>query len=132
MDRKLPQNQELERLIRLSAASRSCLTSEVIALKQQLDFPTRIRGSLKSHPTAWLFGSLASGFAGSLMFRRKSEAPLTKRRGLVVTLLGLALTAARPFAKVWLADQVKSYLIGRPNTVPGNPPRSQSRFIHPI
>lgn len=132
MDRKLSQNQELERLIRLGAASRSCLTSEVIALKQQLDFPSRIRGSLKSHPTAWLFGSLASGFVGSTMFRKKSAAPQTKHRGLVVTLLGLALTAARPFAKVWLADQVKSYLIGRPGTAPANPPRSQSRFIHPI
>ena len=132
MDLKLPPNQELERLIRLAAASRSCLTSEVIALRQRLDFPTRIRGSLKSHPTAWLFGSLASGFAGSLMFRRKSAAPETKPRGSVVTLLGLALTAARPFAKVWLADQVKSYLIGRPGTVPANPPRSQSKSVHPI
>ena len=132
MDRKLPPNQELERLIRLSAASRSCLTSEAITLRQRLDFPTRIRTSLKSHPTAWLFGSIASGFVGSLMFRRKSAAPEAKRRGAVVTLLGLALTAARPFAKVWLADQVKSYLIGRPGTVPANPPRSQSESVHPI
>ncbi len=131
MDRKPPQNPEIERLIRLGAASRSCLTSEVIALKQRLDFPTRIRGSLKSHPTAWLFGSLASGFVGSLLFRRKPAATATKHRGLPVTLLGLALTAARPFAKVWLADQVKSYLIGRPGSFPANPPRSQSQFTNP-
>ncbi len=132
MDRKPPQNQEIERLIRLGAASRSCLTSELITLKQRLDFPTRIRGSLKVHPAAWLFGSVASGFVGSLFFRRKPAAAGTKHRGLPVTLLGLALTAARPFAKVWLADQVKSYLIGRPGTLPANPPRSQSRSIHPI
>ncbi len=132
MDRKPSQTQEIERLIRLSAASRSCLTGEVIALKQQLDFPARIRGSLKSHPTAWLVGSLASGFVGRLLFRRKSSPPQTKRRGLTANVLGFALTAARPFAKVWLADQVKSYLIGRPGNVAANSSRSQSRFHHPI
>ena len=132
MDRKSAQTQEIERLIRLSAASRSCLTREVIALKQQLNFPARIRGSLKCHPTAWLFGSLASGFVASLFFRRKRPPQQTKHRGIVVTLLGLALTAVRPFAKVWLADQVKSYLIGRPGSHPANPARSQSRSNSPF
>ncbi len=128
MDRKLPPNQEIERLIRLSAASRACLTQEGVALKQRLDFPARIRGSLKGHPSAWLFGSLASGFVGSLMFRRKAPASGTKRRGLMMTLLGLALTAVRPFAKVWLADQVKFYLITRPGALPN----STSRPNNPI
>lgn len=132
MDRKLPQSQEIERLIRLSAASRSCLSGEVTQLKLRLDVPTRIRGSLKTHPTAWLFGSLASGFAASLLFRRKPAPTGAKPRGLPLTLLGLALTAVRPFAKVWLADQVKSYLIGRPGSFPANPPPSQSQFRNPI
>ena len=132
MDRKPSQNQEIERLIGIGAASRSCLTREVVALKQQLDIPTRIRGSLKSHPTAWLFGSMASGFVGSVLFRRKPAAAKTKHRGIPHALLGLALTAARPLAKVWLADQVKGYLIGRPGSVPANPSRSPSRFTNPI
>ena len=127
MDRKLPQNQEIERLIRLGAASRSCLTREVTVLKQRLDFPKRIRGSLKSHPTAWLFGSLASGFVGSLFFRRRPAATGKKHRGLPVTLLGLALTAARPLAKVWLTDQLKGYLIGRPGAFRANHPGVNSR-----
>ena len=128
MDRKLPPHQEIERLIRLSADSRACLTREVVAVKQRLDFPARIRGSLKGHPSAWLFGSLASGFVGSLLFRRKPAVTGTKHRGLMMTLLGLALTAARPFAKVWLADQVKLYLIKRPGTLP----ESRYRPNHPI
>ena len=132
MDRKLPPNQEIERLIRLSATSRACLTSELISLKQRLDFPARIRDSLKSHPSGWLFGSLASGFVGSLFFRRKPAATVTKQRGLLVTLLGLAVTAARPFAKVWLADHVKGYLIGRQGNSPVNRPRSQARSINPV
>ena len=124
MDRELPPHPEIERLIRLSAASRACLAREVVAVKQRLDFPARIRGSLKGHPSAWLFGSLASGFAGSLLFRRKTPVTGTKHRGLTMTLLGLALTAARPFAKVWLADQVKLYLIKRPGSLPNASSRS--------
>lgn len=116
MDRKLPKNQEIERLIRLGEAARSCLGNEAVLLKQRLDVPTRIRGSLKSHPAAWLFGSLASGFAaGLLLFRRKPAAAAEKKhRGLALTLLGLTLTAVRPFAKVWLTDQVKNYFAGQP------------------
>lgn len=114
MDRKLPKNQEIERLIRLGAAARSCLGNEAVLLKQRLDVPARIHGSLKNHPAAWLFGSLASGFAATLLFRRKPAAVEKKHRGLALTLLGLSLTAVRPFAKVWLTDQVKNYLAGQP------------------
>ena len=126
MDPKPPHHQEIERLIRASAASRSCLKNEVIELKQRLDFPSRIRGSLKSHPSAWVIGSLASGFAASLLFRRKTVVAGRKPRGLALTLLGLALTAVRPFAKVWLADQVKHHLIGRPGAYTTHPPGAKS------
>ncbi len=112
MDRKLPKKQEIERLIRLGEAARSCLGDEAILLKQRLDVPARIRGSLKDHPAGWVLGSLASGLAASLLFRLKPRATEKKHRGLPLTLLGLALTAVRPVAKVWLTDQVKNYLAG--------------------
>lgn len=126
MDPKLPYHQEIERLTRVSAMSRSCLQNELSGLKQRLDFPSRLHGSLKSHPTTWLVGSLASGFAASLLFRRRSVPTGTKPRGLALTLLGLALTAVRPFAKVWLADQVKHHLIRRPGTNPSILPGTDS------
>jgi hypothetical protein len=116
MDRKLQEDREIQQLIRQGDAARGLLKSEVIALKQKLDFPAKIRGSLKSHPTGWLLGSLASGFIGSMLLRRRGNHPVKKQRGLVFSLLGLALTAARPLAKVWLADQVKNYFAGRPNS----------------
>ena len=106
MDRKLPENPEIQRLIRLSEASRACLESEVVALKHRLDVPSRIRGSLNNHPSAWLFGSVASGLAASLIFRRRPAAT-KKRRGISGALIGLTLTAARPLAKVWLSGQLK-------------------------
>lgn len=129
MDRKLPKDQEIERLIRRSDAARSCLEGEAVSFKRRLDVPARIRGSLKEHPVGWLLGSLASGLAASLFLRFKPHAPEQKRRGLPLTLLGLTFTAVRPMAKVWLADQVKNYLM-RQSTAsatfsnPLHPPRS--------
>lgn len=112
MDRKLPDNPEIEKLIRQSAVSRAYLGSEIVALRQRLDVPARIRGSLAQHPTGWLFGSLASGLFATMLFRRKPAAP-KKPRGFPGVLLGLTLTAVRPLVKVWLADQLKNWLAGR-------------------
>lgn len=125
MDRKLPENPEIQRLIRLSQASRSFLGNEALALKHKLDVPARLRDSLKSHPTTWLFGSLASGLAASLIFRRR-PAVEKKRRGIPGTLLGLTLTAARPLAKVWLADQIKHWIA--PASQPTAPRNNQKPF----
>lgn len=129
MDRKLPKNQEIQRLIRLGAAARSCLGDEVVLLKQRLDVPARIRGSLKDHPAGWVLGSLASGLAASLLFRLKPRAVEKKHRGLALTLLGLTLTAIRPMAKVWLTDQVKNYLAGQSRTSTAK--ASPSSLPHP-
>jgi hypothetical protein len=109
MDRKLPENPEIQRLIRLSQASRSFLGNEALSLKHRLDVPARLRDSLKSHPSTWLFGSLASGLAASLIFRRRPASD-KKRKGIPATLMGLTLTAARPLAKVWLTDQLKHWI----------------------
>lgn len=117
MDRKLPENPEIRRLIELSEHSRRCLESEVSALKHKLDVPSRVRDSLRQNPVGWLAGSLASGLAASLLLRRK-PAVETKRKGIPATLLGLTLTAARPLAKVWLASQVKQWAAGTTSSIP--------------
>jgi hypothetical protein len=131
MDRKLSEKAEIERLIRLSENARSCLENEAARIKQRFDIPARIRGSLRAHPTSWLFGSLASGLAASLLFTRRKPAVKTKHRGVTGMLLGLTLTAARPLAKVWLSNQAARWLAqasaapaaGRP--VPRPLPKSQ-------
>lgn len=116
MDRKLPKKQEIEQLIRLSDNARSRLEQDVRSLKHRLDVPARLRDSLKSHPSGWLLGSLASGFVASMLMRRKSAPSVVskKNRSLPLTLMGLALTAVRPLAKVWLTGHVKNYLTGPP------------------
>ncbi|RYD53718.1 MAG: hypothetical protein EOP83_23005 [Verrucomicrobiaceae bacterium] len=116
MDRKLPENPEIRRLILLGEAARASLSHEAVVLKRRLDVPARVRSSLRSHPTGWLVGSLASGLAASLLFRRRpvrSVREEKKSKSLPLALLGLTLTAVRPFAKVWLTDQVKNYLSGQ-------------------
>lgn len=137
MDRKLSKNPEVERLIRIGESARSCLKSEVSSLHERLDFPARIRDSLKSHPTGWLVGSLGSGLVASLLFRRKpskaataAAAPTgaTKHRGLLASLLGLAFTAARPLLKVWLTNQATGYFAGRSGTVPASRHPDRNHF----
>jgi len=132
MDPKHSEKVEVERLIRLSANARARLGNEAAALRRRLDFPARVRSSLAAHPTSWLFGSLASGLAASLFFRRRPAAKAKhKGRGIFGVLLGLTLTAAKPLAKVWLTQQlarwatqyVESPPPGRP--VPRPLPRSQ-------
>lgn len=111
MDRKPQTNPEIQHLIHLAEASRSCLGAEAAALRHKLDFPARVRSSLRHHPSAWMLGSLASGLAASMLLRRRPPAP-KKRRGFSHSLLGLTLTAARPLAKIWLAGQLKQWAAG--------------------
>ncbi len=129
MDRKLSKTREIERLTGIGDTARVRLGQEATLLKHRLDVPSRIRGSLKSHPTGWLLGSLAAGLAASLLFRRRPPPPEIKRRSLPITLLGLALTAIRPLAKVWLTDHVKNYLSGQ-LTAP-SPLRYPTKSHHP-
>jgi hypothetical protein len=128
MDRKLSEKARIEQLIRLSAASRACLESEAAALRKRLDFPKRVYNSLAAHPATWMFGSLASGLFASALFRRRPRPAAPKRRGAVLGLLGLTLTAAKPLAKVWLANQMKDWITRpRPTSPTARPlPRSQS------
>lgn len=125
MDRKLSGNPEIERLIRISESARSCLQDEAISLRRRLDVPARVRDSLKSHPMGWVLGSLGSGLAASLFFRRKaapaaSTAATAKPRGWLASLLGLGLTAAQPLLKVWLTRQLTGYLAGRSGNFPAS------------
>jgi len=121
-------------LIRLSANARSCLGNEASALRRRLDIPARVRSSLAAHPTSWLFGSLASGLAASLLFRRRPVAKIQRKgRGLLGVILGLTLTAARPLAKIWLTQQLARWASQAAiTTPPGRPvprPLPRSQFL---
>ena len=108
--------------MRVSESARSTLDDAALLLRQKLDFPTRIRGSLKSHPAGWLVGSLASGLAASWIFSRKPSSTEKKHRSLPMKLLGLSLTAVQPMARVWLSNQVKNYFLTPRRSCPESSP----------
>lgn len=126
MDRKLQQRQEIERLMRVSESARSTLDDAALLLRQKLDFPTRIRGSLKSNPAGWLVGSLASGLAASWIFSRKPTSTEKKHRSLPMKLIGLSLTAVQPMARAWLSNQVKNYFSTPRRSYPESSPHSDA------
>lgn len=113
MDRKTAEKSEVERLIRLSAAARSRLAIDAATLREKLDVPARIRHSLHDKPGMWLTGSIVSGLAASMLFRRKKSTRPEKSRGFAGTLLGLTLTTARPLLKIWLGDALRKWLTHR-------------------
>lgn len=114
MAAKSTTSEEIERLIRLSAASRSQLAAEVVALKARFDLPTRLRSSVRGHPGAWLGGSLIAGLGTSLLLRRKPAAKA--RKGWLGWTLPLATSMLRPALKLWLADRLKQQFTPRPTT----------------
>lgn len=127
MDRKL-QDQEIQRLIQLGDSARSGIQRETLILKQRLDLPSRIRGAIKSHPTGWILGAAGAGLTMSRLFfrSRKPKQAEVARKSFPMVALGLTLTALRPFAKVWLANQLKRYLAGQLGTQTGRPSPTSS------
>jgi hypothetical protein len=125
MDRELSQKQEIERLIRLAEIARTRLGNDAHALVERLDVVSRVRNSLKTHPKGWILGGLASGYVASIFLRRRpaAAAKTIKNRNWALTLLGLTLTAVRPLAKVWLTEQLGSYLTGRSGVLQPKSPR---------
>ncbi len=105
--------EKIERLTRASEEARLMLEERVDTFRHQIDVPRRLRHSLKAHPMSWLGGSAVFGLITSRLLLRRGpkSAPRSRRgRGVVFTLLGLAFTAIRPLAQVWLTGQLKQYL----------------------
>lgn len=124
MDRKPTEDPRIQELIQLSQASRLHLSVDYSTLRQKLDFPLRIRDSLKQKPTTWLLGTVAAGLATSLIFGRKSQPKEHKPRGFSGALLALTLTAARPLAKVWITKKLSEWssdLLARSQSAPPSP-----------
>jgi len=129
MARELSKSPEINRLIRLAEEARSTLSVEVVSLKRRLDFPSRVKSSVRSHPTGWIGGGLALGLAFSTLFRRKKVKPeKVAKRGLFGFLLTLVIAAARPAAQVWLTGQVRRYVGMKFGGYPPSPDPRRQRF----
>jgi len=125
---------QIEQLIRLSAASRGHLSQQAAALRHRFDVPGRVLQSLRCHPLAWFGGGLATALTTTLLLRRSPATP-KPRRGWRGLLASLALSAARPLIKSWLAAQLQQLVLAqlhqatllrpRPNSAGRTGPPSQ-------
>ena len=121
MVRKSSEQRQIEQLIRQSQSARQCLGRQAVLLRRRLDIPSRLRSSLAGHPTTWMAGSLFSGVAASLLFRRRPVRVKKSKSALVAVLIILA-KASRPLFKVWLVNQIKRWLTqSKAATAPGQP-----------
>ncbi len=107
----------LEELVRASEASRLRLTESHAHMRRALDVPDRLRHSLMEKPGKWMGASLAAGFVGSFLFRKK-KAPakvseLKRQRGFLLGSLSLAFAFGKPLAKAYAAKMLKDYLAAR-------------------
>ena len=107
----------LQELTQRSEAARLRLTESHARLKHKLDLPARAKESVMEKPMKWLGGSLATGFMGSFLFRRKKTPEkvkeLKRQRGFLLGALSLALAMGKPLAKVYATKLLKDYLAGR-------------------
>ncbi|MBK1882994.1 hypothetical protein JIN85_11245 [Luteolibacter pohnpeiensis] len=131
----MSEQQDIEQLIRISAQARSLIGDEVQSLRERLDVPSRMRNAVAKNPTAWLGGSLVTGFLTTAIFRRKAKRskhhkePLIEepaKKGLLGILITLLFTAGRPLLKMWLTGHFKQFLATKIETYSAPYPRSKN------
>ncbi|MGA0899910.1 MAG: hypothetical protein ACO3SO_05860 [Luteolibacter sp.] len=108
MAAKSTKRPEIEELIRLSQEARVDLGSRVAGIRKSLDVPTRVFGSMRSHPKIWLFASVAAGVGTSMLLGKLPGRGKKKGSSIKKKAIALTLTAARPIVKIWLANKLKS------------------------
>ncbi len=117
MARHSEEEKRIGELIRQAAAARSRLATQAVKLRRNLDVPARLRSSLGGHPGRWMAGSLVSGMAASLLLRRKPKHAPAKSKGLLLALLAMLFSAAKPLLKAWLAGRLKDLLLRSHSTI---------------
>jgi hypothetical protein len=117
MARNPEEEKRIGELILQAAAARARLSGHAVKLRRTLDVPTRLRDSLGGHPGRWMAGSLVSGMAASLLLRRKPKHAPVKSKSLLLAILTMIFTAAKPLLKAWLAGRLKELLLRSHSTI---------------
>lgn len=108
---------QISELVAQAEAARLQLGKSHAEVKQKLDFPNRIKESLKAEPVKWLGGSAAVGLMGSFLLRSKKKSKLKtepiksakKQRNLLLAALGLIFTTLKPVLKTYATKLLKDY-----------------------
>lgn len=109
---------ETEALIQRLEASRSSLGDRVVGLRQRLDVPARIKGSVQGKPWLWFGGAMGAGWIVSRILRRPKKTKKSQKKN---PFIGFALTTGFAILKPVLRQVVTNELQRR-FTVPNKPP----------
>ena len=110
MARSTKSRLEVEKLVEQSASARLQLGRAHSELKQKLDVVSQVKKSVKTQPTKWLFGGLATGLVGSFLFKKKRKASpvmieaqkvVGKHGSFWMKILKLVFKMSQPLLKVY-------------------------------
>lgn len=108
MARKPTEQEEIQRLIRLSSEAREQLGTRVAQIRNGLNLPSRALGSMRHRAKTWLVGSMVAGFLTSLLMRKTRKGG-KRKKGLPTKMVALTLTAARPMMKTWALGRLRKW-----------------------
>lgn len=108
MARRPTEQEEIQRLIRISSQAREQLGGRIASLRRGFNLPARALRSMRHSPKVWLFGSMGAGLVTSLLLRKSHKGKKSKR-SLRMKLLALGLAATRPMIKKWAMKQGRSW-----------------------
>ena len=119
----MAQADDKTQLIADLARARAQISGQVVALRHDLDFPTRAKAAFKRGPLPWLGGAAVVGLILSRLPGRKKTVVVPSRKGsqaeaavetagkygLLLGALKVAFNLARPALTAWVARQVSEY-----------------------
>jgi len=119
----MAQDDDKAELIAQLAQARATMSGNAVALRHDLDFPTRAKNAFKRSPIPWLGGAALLGLIVARLPRRtKKVAPVSAKSkrepvveeagkaGLVLGALKIAFDLARPALIKWATKRFSDYV----------------------
>lgn len=117
----MAQDHDKAELIAELARARARLTDSTLALRRDLDFPTRAKKAFKKSPLPWIGGAVLVGLIiarlpgkkTKVVVPRKSKEPVAEtagKAGLILGALKIAFDFARPMLLNWATQRFSDYV----------------------
>lgn len=117
----MAQDHDKAELIAELARARARLTDSTLALRRDLDFPTRAKKAFKKSPLPWIGGAVLVGLIiarlpgkkTKVVVTRKSKEPVAEtagKAGLILGALKIAFDFARPMLLNWATQRFSDYV----------------------
>lgn len=123
----MAQDDDKAELIAGLARARARLTESTLALRRDLDFPTRAKKAFKKSPLPWIGGAALVGLIIARLPGKKAKVVVTRKpkeptmetagkAGLILGALKIAFDFARPALLHWATERFSGYVAARGQT----------------